>query len=126
MLPVYQRDEKSNSPSRGTSEGRGFFGGMFTVKDKNAHPYSKYDKPGKQSWGTIAQRASVCLVLSSVLALAFVRSTGNDSTSLSDIYAEKMSEHPIDAGVCVYLCVFVCVCVCVFVFFYTLWLKAPF
>jgi hypothetical protein len=100
MLPVYQRDEKRNSRSRGTPEERGFLG-MFTVKDKNTLPYSKYDKPGKQSWGAIAQRASVCLVLSSVLALAFVRSTGNASTSLRiyENYDEKMSEHPIDAGV---------------------------
>ena len=101
MLPVYQRDEKSNSPSRGTPEGRGFFGGMFTVKGSNEIPYSKYDKPGKHSWGAIAQRVSVCLVLSPVLALALVRSTGNASTSLrlSENYDEKMSEQPIDAGV---------------------------
>ena len=103
MLPVYQRDEKSNSPFRGTPEGRGFFGGMFTVKGSNEIPYSKYDKPDKQSWGAIyiAQRFAVCLVLSSLLALALVRSTGNASTSLrrSENYDEKRSEQPIDAGV---------------------------
>ena len=74
---------------------------MFKGKEKNALPYCKYDKPGKQSWGAIAQRVSVCLVLSSVLALAFVRSTGNAPTlfGLSENYDEKTSEDPIDAGV---------------------------